>query len=213
VTKWQGNHLALFFGFGLLVHLTPSSAEEIYRGLAGCAAIENTVNRLSYYDDLAKQRNVDKPMIETTSIGKWEVQSETSKIDDSTNALSVKSENEFAGRFRGASRAMFMITCREKSTHVYFTFGDHFIADHGGFGDMTIRIDKQKATTISAHESTDNGALGLWSGSGVQLLKKLFGKSTLLVRATPFNESAITVEFNIGEIEAAIAPIRKNCGW
>lgn len=199
---------------GLTATFVSIEAEEPDRGLAGCAAIDNTVNRLACYDDLAKQRNVDKPAVETTSKGKWEVQSETSKIDDSTNAyISVESENEFAGRFSGAKRALLMIACREKSTHVYFTFGDHFMADNGSYGDITVRVDKQKATALSAHESTDNSALGLWSGTGVPFLKKLFGKSTLLVRATPFNESAITVEFNISGIEAAIVPVRKNCEW
>lgn len=202
------------FGIGLIASISSALAEEIDRGMAGCAVIDNAVNRLACYDDLAKQRNVDKPAVETTSKGKWEVQSETSKIDDSTNAyISIESENEFAGRFSGAKRALLMIACREKSTHVYFTFGDHFMADNGSYGDITVRIDKQKATAMSARKSTDNGALGLWSGTGVPFLKKLFGKSTLLVRATPFNESAITVEFNISGIEAAIAPVRKNCEW
>ena len=204
----------IVFGFALSALIVPSAAQEIDRGLAGCAAIENTVNRLTCYDELAKQRNVDKPAVETVTKGKWEVQTETSKIDDSTNAyMSVESENEFPGRFSGAKRAMLMIACREKSTHVYFTFGDHFMADSGGYGDTTIRIDKQKASTMTLRESTDNGALGLWSGAGVPFLKKLFGRSALLVRATPYNESAITVDFNIAGIENAIAPVRKNCGW
>lgn len=191
-----------------------ANAEEPDRGLAGCAAIENTVNRLTCYDELAKQRNVDRPALETVSEGKWVVQTETSKIDDTTNAfMFLQSDNEFSGRYKGEQRATLNIVCREKSTHVYFQLGDHFVADIGGFGEMTVRLDKQKATTISTRESTDNGALGLWNGAGIPFVKKMFGKSVLLVRATPYNESPVTVEFAIRGIESAIAPIRKNCNW
>ena len=203
---------ALFFCaiFGIIA----ARAEEIDRGMASCAAVENDVNRLSCFDDLAKQRNVAGPGIETTSKGKWQVQSETSKIDDRTNVfMAVESENEFEGKYGSSQHATMFIACREGQTHLYFQFGDHFMADNESYGEITVRIDKQKATTISTTESTDNNALGLWSGSGVGFLKKLFGKSKLLIRAAPFNESPITVEFQVEGIEAAIAPLRKNCRW
>ena len=199
---------------GLIVSFSSTEAEEPDRGMAGCAVIENAVNRLSCFDDLAKQRNVAQPEISTTSKGNWQVQSETSKIDDRTNVFMViKSENEFEGKFKGSQRATMFIACREGRTHLYFQFGDHFMADNSSYGEITVRIDKQKATTISTTESTDNNALGLWSGAGIELLKKLFGKSKLLIRTTPFNESPITVEFQIEGIETAIAPLRKNCNW
>lgn len=189
-------------------------AEEPDRGLAGCAAIDNTVNRLACYDDLAKQRNVAQPAVSTVSKGNWNVQTVTSKIDDSTNVyMSIESENEFEGKYRGSHKATFTISCREGKTDLYFQFGDHFMADSSSFGDITLRIDKQKATTISTNSSTDHSVLGLWSGSGVGLLKKLFGKSVLLVRATPFSESSVTAEFKIGGIEEAIKPLRKACSW
>jgi type VI secretion system protein VasI len=178
------------------------------------AAIGDNVNRLSCFDDIAKARKLNKPEVEVTQKGDWEVTSDTSKIDDSKNVfLRLESDNEFAGKYGGLKKASLMIACREGKTDMFFTFGDHFMADSGGFGEITARIDKQKATNYSTAASTDNGALGLWSGRGIKLIKNLFGKSKLLIVATPFSESPITAEFNVGGIEQAISPLRKESKW
>jgi len=63
-------------------------------------------------------------------------------------------------------------------------------------------------------ESTDNKALGLWSGGeSIPVIKKMFGKKQLIARMTPFSESPITVEMDITGLDAAIEPLRTACGW
>jgi type VI secretion system protein VasI len=116
-------------------------------------------------------------------------------------------------RFGGEQKADLWITCREEQTSIFLTFGNLFLADNGSYGDVTLRIDKQKARVISMNESTNNQALGLWRGTGGKLIKSMFGATSLFVQVTPFNESAVTAEFNIAELEQAIAPLRKACKW
>jgi type VI secretion system protein VasI len=197
-----------------LIFASTSALAEPDRGLAGCAIIENSVNRLACFDELAKKRDVASPAIVSEKKGDWNVETETSKIDDTKNVfLSLTSENEFEGKYRDMKRATLYIACRERSTNVFFLFGDHFMADSGGFDEVTVRIGKQKARSIRMTASTDHGALGVWSGSGVTLVKSMFGNERLLVRATPLSERAITAEFNIGGLESAIKPLRSACDW
>jgi hypothetical protein len=71
-------------------------------------------------------------------------------------------------------------------------------------------ISDAAAKTKSSDESNDNEALGLWSGgAAIPFIKELFGATTLLVRATPFNESAVTAELPIAGLEEAIKPLRE----
>jgi len=187
---------------------------EVDRDLAACAAKINAAERLSCYDDLAKTRNVASPEIETAKNGDWNVQTETSKVDDSKNVyLRVDSIDTFRDRYGNSKSATFFITCQEHSTQTFFVLGGMFLADTGGFGDVTVRIDRNKAQTMSLTESTDNQALGIWRGAGVPFIKSLIGKTRLLLVATPYNESSITVEFNITGLGEALQPLREACSW
>jgi type VI secretion system protein VasI len=89
----------------------------------------------------------------------------------------------------------------------------NFLASSGGFDEVTTRIDNLKAETKSWTESTDNKAMGLWDGKGIPLIKSMFKHDTLLVRITPFNQNAQTVEFPITGIEEEIKPLRAVCKW
>lgn len=88
------------------------------------------------------------------------------------------------------------------------------MTDHQNYGQVTFRIDKQKAFTRSTDVSTDNNALGFWSGgNAIPFIKGLFGGSELLVQAMPFNSSAITFSFDISGLEELIKPLRTACKW
>ena len=198
----------------LLIILPGKLQAEPDRELAKCAAIESSVARLSCYDNLAKQRDVAAPATATVTKGKWRVTSETSKIDDSTNVyLTLESDTEFEGKYGSSQKATLYLVCRENKTNFYIVLGDHFLASSGGFGSVTYRIDRKPAKERRFEESTDNSALGLWNGAGVPLIKELLGGASLLVRVTPFSESAITAEFSIAGLEEAIKPLREACRW
>ncbi|WP_374381395.1 type VI secretion system-associated protein TagO [Dongia sp.] len=175
-----------------------------------CAQIEDDKNRLECFDLLFRKSRVDKA---TTSA--WRVKEDTSKIDDSTNVfVAVDSTEEIGNRFGQRGFASLVLVCRENETNVYFYFAGEHMASIQGYGDVTFRIDKQKAKTRHFEESTDNEALGLWSGSAaIPFIKELFTGNSLYVRATPFSESSLQVEFPIAGADAATKSLRSACKW
>jgi type VI secretion system protein VasI len=150
-----------------------------------------------------------------TPSGKWMYRTEVSKIDDSTNAyLSLQSEQPIEGRFGREGYMTLSVYCRESKTDVIFYFAGQFMSDNAGGGAITYRIDKRPAKTQYFRESNNHEALGLWDGGeAIPFIKSLFGAERLFVRATPFNESAVSSEFVIAGLEDAIKPLRKACGW
>ena len=82
------------------------------------------------------------------------------------------------------------------------------------YGDIEYRVDQEKSHTVNGNASTDNRALGLWSGGkAIPLIKQLLGKSKLTVRMMPYGESAFTASFNISGLDTVIEPLRQACKW
>lgn len=145
---------------------------------------------------------------------KWNVRTEISAIDDSTNVfLSIDSDEHIRARFGRSGPMRLFIQCRENTTLLYIYFNGHFMSDYSN-GAVTYRLDTDKALGKRMQESNDNEALGLWSGAqSIPFIKAMFGHDKLLIRATPHSESALTATFSITGLEAEIEPLRKACNW
>jgi len=175
-----------------------------------CASIMDDDRRLECFD-LLFRKSVASP----TTNSKWDVEIETSKIDDSKNVfLFVDSIEPVRNRYGSSVRSKLTLRCRENVTSLSIWFGGHFMSDTESHGDVTYRIDTETAQTKRFRESTNHKHLGLWSGpSAIPFIKDIFDHEVLLVRATPFSESSVTMEFPIAGIESEITPLRKACGW
>jgi type VI secretion system protein VasI len=174
-----------------------------------CAALSDDKTRLECYDLIhRKTANV-------TSASKWQVVEEKSRLDDSREvALSVTSAAPIRGKYGQDKYGTLVIICRERATHIYFVFGDHFMSSLGSAGKVSTRVNTNTPKTLPMRESNDHGALGLWEkSSAVPFIKDLFGGKSLYVRAVPYNESAIEMDFPIAGIEEAIKPLREACKW
>lgn len=144
----------------------------------------------------------------------WEVERGTSGMDDTPFVVAHQRstepiENQYGQRVYVTAFA----ACREGITDFYFHFGGYFMSDHGQWGLVKMRLDKEIAITHQLAESTDHSALGMWNGEGKPYLAKAVGRNTLRIRAAPFNESPIEVEFSLAGFDAAVAEIRKTCHW
>lgn len=53
----------------------------------------------------------------------------------------------------------------------------------------------------------------LSGGQTIPVIQEMFDAEQLTVRATPFNESTITVQFPIAGLQEAIEPLREACNW
>ena len=178
-----------------------------------CARIGDGNKRLLCYDLIFRKSEITQ--IPAGDTGKWKHYSGTSKIDDSKSVfLSLQSTNEIAGKYGRPKRGTIRLRCFENTTSVNIAFGDYFMSDIQGYGRVTYRIDRKPAATVNMTESTDHSVLGLWNGGrSIPFIKRLFGTSLLVLRATPYSESTQTLEFATGGIDEAIKPLREACGW
>jgi type VI secretion system protein VasI len=197
-----------------IILATPCANAASNIELSKCSEVKGDIERLQCFDSLTKKAGANSPSVTVVNKGNWIVQSETSKINDTKNVfLNLKSNDQIEGRLGRQGYANINIACSEGKTDIYFTFAGQFLADIQGYGDLIVRLDKEKARTISFTESTDHEALGLWNGSGGRFIKSLFGRKKMLVRVTPYNQSSITTEFNIAGLDLAISPLRAACRW
>jgi type VI secretion system protein VasI len=188
-------------------------ADDLVTAARACAADADSDRRLLCYDGVFRTQ-VESPPIEGK--GKWVVQTDTSKLTDSRNAVAyLSSEDTFPARFGGSEKhAEMWIRCFENATSFQIGFADHFLADNGSYGKVTYRIDDKKAQSKGMAESTDHSVLGLWNGgSSIPLIKSMIGGKRMIVRLTPFNESSLEATFDIAGVAEAIKPVRETCKW
>ena len=176
-----------------------------------CVILSNDADRLNCYDLIFKK----SVAISQSNNSQWKLREDISKIDDSKNVfLTLNSDDTFQTRFKKNRTVSLLIMCRENNTSVIFNFADAFMSDNAGGGTVTFRIDKEKAFKKNLRESTDNNALGLWSGGrSIPFIKSLFEKGNLLMRFAPYNESSSTVNFNISGLKKSIPSLAAACGW
>ncbi|MFJ2687400.1 type VI secretion system-associated protein TagO [Pseudomonas sp. NPDC087342] len=174
-----------------------------------CTGIDEDSKRLACYD--MKYR----PVSTVEQASSWEVSETFSKIDDSkTIVLHSTSKEVVANQYGGGDTADFYIRCAEGATSLYFVLAGNFLADSEEYGQVTYRVDNQKARTYSFSSSTDNKALGQWGGQyAIPVVKQLFDAQQLVVRITPYNESPVTVTFPVSGLRQAIAPLQLACKW
>ena len=179
-----------------------------------CIVIESSLDRLACYDE-AHGRTPSVQKLENGSPGAWRVTQETSKLtDEKTVVVSVASTEVIDCGWNKGARITLVARCMENTTSMYFVTNCHMTDSVDDYGQITYRIDDEKARTAHALASTDNRALGLWSGSrSIPVIKQLLGKNTLITRMTPFSENPFTATFPIRGLETAIAPLRKACNW
>ena len=184
-----------------------------------CNLITDDAERLICYDEKfpveksAKQVALDK-LKEDLNAGEWFVNKAKSKADDSVEVImSVTGKDSTFCPFKKKPHQL-TLRCIENKTSLVLTFGGCFVSGINGGGRVLLRHDKEQAININMTESTDNKALGLWSGGkSIPVIKRLLEKKSLYVRATPFNDSPVETTYNIAGLKNAIKPLRAACGW
>ena len=188
------------------------SLDSVKKLIAECASTQDTIRRGECYDNLAKKLGLDKPARNATKVGKWEIMTDVSKIDDTKSVyLSVLADKEVRiGRY-DRTKPILWVRCRENETSVFVVY-NHFLGSDEI--SVTLRRDAEAAMKSDWSISTNHFATGLWGGSSaIEFIKSLYGKRQLLVRLTPYSESSVTVSFDISGLKSVIPPLAKACGW
>lgn len=199
---------------------TPATAQGNYPPLHGCAAVEDGGERLLCYDAIFRMKieTAEVPRSDSAvgDVGLWNIRTETNRITDRTDVfVSVNSSQTVPARFVfSGSQAVLMLRCQEGTTALTVWFAGQFMASSGGYDQITYRIDDLPAVRDQWAESTNNEHMGLWSGGkAIPLIKQMFGRKNFLVQATPFNESPLTLDFDITGVEKAVNELRTACSW
>lgn len=202
----------IFLGAALATIAWPSFADEKLE-IARCAAIPDGVKRLGCYDELSQALGVDKPSIQSGSVGKWSISTETSPVDDSKNVyVTLNAESEFSGWMKHETGRL-VLRCKEKRTDAYVRTGMAAQPEYGLTQEVTVtvRYDKEKAREIRMSQSTDNEALFFPNAIGE--IKSMMKHKELLFRFTPFNSASSLTTFKIEGLNEAIKPLRAACKW
>lgn len=199
-----------------IVAATAAIATQVHAGeLDECVAIENDLDRLACYDDLSGR--TPEVSVEEIAESAWTVRTEVSEFTDEANVfLWVVSEDPVVCRWGDGARVQLSVRCLENTTAIIFNTQDCHLASsaYSDYGHVDVRVDDQPARTWRMDESTDNSALGFWSGGrAIPEIKRLFGGQQLIARMTPYGENPFTLSFDITGLEEAIVPLREACHW
>ncbi|MGB3290968.1 MAG: type VI secretion system-associated protein TagO [Burkholderiaceae bacterium] len=199
---------ALFYA-GLAVFSSSQAFADVDKGLAECAAMDNSVTRLACFDALSSERGAVASIENTTSnkSGKWETATHTDPMTDKSIYIARLDADTGERRLRGAPSIM--VRCKDNKTEMYINWND-FLGSRSI--STTYRIDKEPAQRSEWDLSTDKKS-AFFPGSPVPMLKKLVESSTFAANVTPYNESPVTAIFNTTGADKALADIRKGCNW
>lgn len=184
-----------------------------------CIRVDNDLDRLACYDKAHGRTSKFEPLKVDALLktpGDWVSHVETSKLTDKTNVfLSVRSKEVISCGFGFRDKIDLTIRCQDEKTSLIFVTGCHMVSsEYNDYGDVTYRLDKDPAQKRRFDESTNHKALGLWSGSeAIPFIKGLFGKSSMLVKMTPYSESPFTATFDVTGLADVIKPLREACKW
>jgi type VI secretion system protein VasI len=173
--------------------------------------IKPTEERLQCHDKLAEGNGGAREVVDLppNGVGDWEVETEVSPIDDSTNVyLYLKASEPVAGMFGQDTYPYLTVRCRENDTDLYISW-EQFLGSGGTA--VLIRFDKEKARETRWGTSTDGKAV--FSPNPIAHIKEMLEHDQLIVRTTPFSESPVTASFNIRGLASVIGQLQAACHW
>jgi type VI secretion system protein VasI len=188
------------------------------QALAKCAVMEGDLDRLSCFDDLARDAGLDAPQPQAvperaSNAGKWDVSRDKNPLDDSERVVLILRADSGSSRYGGP--VGFIARCQSNSTEAYINWNDYLGNDgnyRNEYKNVTVRIGDGQASTQRWGLSTDSKATFApnWAGD---LLKKMATANKLVVQTTPYNENPVTAIFDTTGMADALEPLMEVCGW
>ena len=206
---FAAHRLALVFLFFTVESFGQDS--DLRRKLAEAAAIENSIERLAAFDDVAVRFGlVEQVETDVGGSGKWSVRRAVSPMDDSkTLRVLLFSENK-VNTSGGSGRLSLIVRYLEGDLDAFVNFNNFMGSDPIR---CTLRFDSEEAFEETLDISTDSTG-GFFRGSVWEFLEKLSNSKRLLIRALPYNSNPITAEFDVSGFEAHLQEFEQTVtGW
>ena len=186
----------------LAIYLLPMAGvqvADVSSGLAKCAAVTDSLQRLQCYDNLAKLAKSGKPGTtpsdassdSTGSSGAWKVRVDKNPVDDSRTVILATLD--------GDSKAFLILRCKQSETEVFINWNDYLGSDSIA---VLTRFGDAQAKTKKWSISTDKKAT-FYPGDDKEFIRELLSVPRLVAQTQPYNESLVTRVFDVsGLVEA-----------
>lgn len=144
----------------------------------------------------------------------WATDLTRSAIDDSEGAVARSGARDtYTNRYGKTARAEMQVVCERNTTLLGIVLPELYTSDNSNLGRVTFRVDRQKAFVKDLRSANDNGSLALTRGEAIAAIKQMEDGETLLVQFITVSEPPMTARFSLRGFKAALAPVRKACGW
>lgn len=177
--------------------------------ISACAAVDSVADRLLCFDGLTERHGLAATSAATKEPTKGEWVTGTS-VDPMTDAAVYSASLPFrVSNGRVPKIVVLLVRCKNNKTEMLIDWNSYL-----GNSEVptTFRVDKEAAKTTRWSISTNNRA-AFYPSSPVSLLKKMADGTSFVASVTPYGESPVTAVFNISGAAAALADVRKGCGW
>jgi type VI secretion system protein VasI len=148
--------------------------------------------------------------------GGWMRKDGASKLTHEPEVQVLTMSKPYAGRY-GKVQATMVVRCNEKTTAVTINWGEYLGDDSSDLGNwkrMRYRIDDKPAVNIRLSLSTNNEAVGWWSGAeAIPIIRQIVKADRFVAEITPYGENVRLAEFSVVGLAPHAADIAKACGW
>ena len=182
--------------------------ENVLNEIAKCARIENDLDRLECYDNIANINNLISEQDISESIdgtGKWSILNKINPLNDTeivTLTLIANSGENYLGK-----KVRLTIRCKNSDIELYINWNNYLGSDAST---VTSRVGSKEAVKNRWTHSTDNQAT--FFPLPTKLIESMLGNEKFVAQVTPYNESPVTAVFDITGIDNAIKSIIEGCG-
>lgn len=197
---------------GLAVQgIAAQTREEVQNELEAIRQVESDSERLEAYDEFVDELMEAAAATETearTDTGDWTVERSADPMSDETQVLFLLMADEGAARY-GRPPAL-VVRQQGENLEVYIAWNEYLSDDRQR---VTHRIDGQDPVTLRWSVSTSNNAT-FYPSDDLQLVRQLLRADTFVVRTTPYNESPMTITFDVRGFSAAAGQFEEDLpGW
>ncbi len=196
---------------------------QVEEGLSACADVEDTLQRLACYDELASSVGLEPPEVvpipeayasreddtpptvdELPERGVWET---TVESDDDGEPVAVRlSSWAVSGASTEGYAVSMAISCRRGRTTLSIRWEDYL----GSWTSIAATLDEERAGTREWNLSTD-ARTSFYSGRTVAFINSMIDADSASFEVTPYGRTAVKVQFDTSELGQAFEPWRGLC--
>jgi len=193
------------------------------QGLADCAEVDDTLQRLACYDELASSVGLEPPEVvaipaayalqrdeapasagEIPATGEWGVSIDSDSDSDPT-AVTLSSWAVSGASTEGYAISL-MISCQRGRTALSVRWQDYL----GSWTDVTTRIGTERPNMRRWNLSTD-GRASFYSGRTLSFIASLIEAGKVSFEVTPYVKPPVIAEFDTSGLGEAFAPWGEIC--